>query len=291
MVAIRHLFNRIELDNEIKQIAENIEKYNLYFKDVCSSPIGKYSINNILKIVEEALNYLEIFAPVIKKWVQDYLVVHRGKLWLYYGIEKGNEQSDYWNIRETNFSELMCLWPFLFNRDDSQYKDFIIDLKAAQNEVLRQRKRQSTSNPKYKPFHPDGCSSGCSCWMLDDMDQWYTEEQEEIKASRNIFFNGALQRDFYKVALDELEGLKEQWEHWTPLSIISSKSTTEFTIQSGLTPIKIILSWIKNDFNHSQIFSMFSWSDIFINVWENIDSAGEFINCEREKLKKIVDLI
>lgn len=290
MVTIRHLFSNITLDSEITIIAENIEKYNLYFADVCSSPIGKYSINNILETVEEALNYLDIFSPIIKKWVEKYLETHRGELWLYYGIQKGNELADYWKINETDFSELISIWPFLFNRDTPDYKGFLVDLKDAQKEVLRQRKRQSTTNPNYSPFHPNGCSSGCSCWMLDDMEQWYTEEQDEIKASRNIFFNGALQRDFYKIAISELGAVKEQWEHWMP-DRPKYKPISPLQISPGLTPIKLVISWIKNDFNYSPIFSMFHWSDKFKDVWENIDLAPEFINQEREKLKKIVELI
>lgn len=286
------LFNRIEFDDvEMKKIANDFEKYNEFFKDVSNSAIGKYSINQILETVEEALNYLEIFTPVIKKWAENYLEKRRGELWLFYGISKGSHHADYWKIKDTDFSELQNTWPFLFNRDSLLYKGFIVDLRGAQREILRQRDRQSTSNPNYTPFHPDGCSSGCSCWMLDDMEQWYSEEQKEIEDSKNIFFNGKLQNDFYKAALDNLEELKEQWGKWMPDRPSHKTPDTKLITNTGQTPIKIVISWIKSDFYYSRLFSMFHWSDKFKEIWENIDSAEEFIKCEREKLKKMVDLL
>jgi hypothetical protein len=291
---ICHIFNKIIYeDNEIKIISENIEKYYLFFQDVSKSPIGKYSVNNILETVEESLNYLEIFGPVIKKWINEYLEKHRGTLWLYYGIRKGSYLSDYWKISETNTCELKSTWPFLYDRTDTAYKGFIIDLEQAQSEILRQRARQSTSNPKYTAFHPDGCSSGCSCWMLDDMEQWYKEEQEEIEESKNIFFNGGLQTDFYKVACDDLELLKEQWINWNPSKSIntSKKYTTDVQVTNGQTPIKIILDWVNQDFYYAPAFTMFHWSDVFQEVWKTIDHVDDFIKIQREKLKRVCDLL
>lgn len=286
-----YLFNRVELDEEIQKIADEFEKYNVFFKDVGDSPIGKYSINKILETVEESLNYLEIYSPIIKSWVNKYLEDHRGKLWLYYGISKGRYHADYWKIRDTDFSELSTTWPFLFNRDIPKYKDFIVDLRGAQSEIIRQRERQSTTNPNYKPFHPDGCSSGCSCWMLDDMEQWFEEERKEVEESTNIFFNGNIQNEFYQAALEDLQSLRSQWENWIPDVPISKVPNNNFSLSTGQTPIKIVLTWIKNDFYYSNIFSMFHWSDKFKDVWENIDSVETFIKCEREKLKKIIDLL
>lgn len=287
---ITYLFNKIHVDNEeIKEISGTIEKYNKYFRDVSDSAIGKYSINNILETVEEALNYLEIYGPIIKEWIGSYLEKHRGELWLYYGISRGSYLTDYWKIKETDMSELSA-WPFLFCRGDSKYNDFIVDLKGAQSEILRQRKRQNTSNPNYKPYHPDGCSSGCSCWMLDDMEQWYTEEREEMNASKNIFFNDKLQTNFYKEAIGELGGLKEQWENWVPFKS-SGGPYKKLELIPGQTPIKIVLSWIKSDFHYSRILSMFSWSDSFKEIWENIDSVDDFIKCQRGKLKEILKVI
>jgi hypothetical protein len=292
---ISYLQNKIIWDGheEIKIISETIGKYYLFFRDVSSAPIGKYSINIILETVEESLNYLEIFGPVLKKWIVEYLEKNRGTLWLFYGISKGAYLTDYWKISETRLGELKLTWPFLYNRTDPHYKGFVVDLGAAQNEVLRQRKRQDTSNPNYTPFHPDGCpSSGCSCFMLDDMEQWYNEEQAEIKASKNIFFNGKLQNDFYKAACEDLGELKAEWEKWTPENETTwKKPDTNLKNADGLTPIKIILSWIQSDFNYCWIFTMFHWSDVFKNVWENVDHIDDFIKIERDKLKKIVDLL
>lgn len=289
---VNYLFDKVIIeDEEVKKIAAEIEKYNLFFKDVASSTIGKYSINQILETVEESLNYLEIFSPLIKNWVNKYLEEHRGRLWLFYGISKGNYLTDYWKISETNFSELSSTWPFLFRRKETNYKGFIIDLRAAQSEVLRQRDRQNTSNPNYTPFHPDGCSSGCSCWMLDDMEQWYEEERAEIEESNNIFFNNNKQKEFYKIALDDIDNFKEEWQNWSPAKSTTKTFKPDLEITPGYTPIKIVLNWIKNDFHFSSIFGMFHWSDIFKDTWDNIGSVDEFIKCQREKLKKIVDLL
>ena len=49
---ISYLFNKIQIeDEEIKKISEAVEKYNLLFQDIIKSPVGKYSINNILETV------------------------------------------------------------------------------------------------------------------------------------------------------------------------------------------------------------------------------------------------
>jgi hypothetical protein len=275
---------------DIKKISDEIKKYNTFYQDVCKAPIGKYSINQILETVEESLNYLEIFSPIIKKWAEEYLEKNRGLLWLYYGVDKGTYLTEYWKQSETNRGVLKSQWPFLFNRDSPLYKGYIIDLEEAQNEILRQRERQSTSNPNYKPFHPDGCSSGCCCWMLDDMEQWYEEEQKEKTESKNIFFNNQLQKDFYPLAIQDLEELKEQWASWSPGKGTGKDYNSEIKIKPGQTPINLVLSWMKDDFNYS-LFSMFDWSDTFENVWTRIDSVPDFIKCQREKLKKIVELL
>lgn len=276
-------------NEDISKISDEIKKYKYFYQDVSESSIGKYSINQIVEMVEESLNYLEIFSPIIKKWAEEYLEKNRGILWLYYGIEKATYLTDYWKQSETNIEQLKTMWPFLFNRDDTTYKGFIIDLEDAQNEIVRQRKRQSTSNPNYEVFHPDGCS-GCSCWMLDDMEQWSREEYKEKKESRNIFFNNNLQKDFYPLAIQDIELLKEQWNSWTPTKNTSKEYNNEIKTKMGQTPISIIISWIKEDFNYS-VFSMFDWSDTFENVWKNIDSIPDFIQCQRQKLKKIVELL
>jgi hypothetical protein len=286
---IRDFINNENI-TDIKQILEEIKKYNTLYQDICKAPIGKYSINTILETVEESLNYLEIYAPVIKLWADEYLEKNRGILWLYYGIEKGTYLTEYWKQSETKIGELKSMWPFIFNRDNTSYKGFIIDLEEAQNEVLRQRKRQDTSNPNYVPFHPDGCPSRCSCWMLDDMEQWFEEELKEKKESRNIFFNSSLQKDFYPIAIQDIELLKEQWNSWTPIKQPTKTFNNEIKITIGQTPINLVLSWMKDDFNYS-VFSMFDWSDTFENVWNQIDSVQNFIHSQRQKLKKILELI
>lgn len=275
---------------DIKKISDEIKKYNSFYQDVCKAPVGKYSINQILETVEESLNYLEIFSPTIKKWTEEYLEKNRGLLWLYYGVDKGTYLTEYWKQSETNRGVLKSQWPFLFNRDSPHYKGYIIDLEEAQSEILRQRERQSTSNPNYKPFHPDGCSSGCCCWMLDDMEQWYEEEHKEKTESKNIFFNSQLQKDFYPLAIQDLEELKEQWASWIPGKGTRKDYNSEIKTKPGQTPINLVLSWMKEDFNYS-LFSMFDWSDTFENVWSRIDSVPDFIKCQREKLKKIVELL
>lgn len=286
---IKDYFNN-ETTVDIKVISEEIKKYNEFYQDVCKAPVGKYSINKILETVEESLNYLEIYTPIIKKWVEEYLENNRGILWLYYGVEKGSYLTDYWKQSETNLGSLRTIWPFLFNRDDVNYKGFIIDLEGAQSEILRQRKRQSTTNPNYKPFHPDGCGSGCSCWMLDDMEQWYNEEIKEKQESRNIFFNTQIQKDFLPLAIQDIQNFKEQWNKWVPEKGICRNYDIEIKIQQGQTPINLVLSWMKEDFHYS-LFSMFNWSDNFENVWTRIDSVENFIKLQREKLKKIVELL
>jgi hypothetical protein len=126
--------------------------------------------------------------------------------------------------------------------------------------------------------------------MLDDMEQWYDEELKEKQESRNIFFNTQLQKDFLPLAIQDLEELKEQWTTWIPKKGTSKDYEVEIKTKMGQTPINLVLSWMKEDFNYS-LFSMFDWSDTFENVWKRIDSVENFIKCEREKLKKIVDLL
>jgi hypothetical protein len=279
-------------DDNIKKIGENIKQYNNFFKDISVAPIGKYTINQILEIVEESLNYLEINYSELKKWAENYLDKNRGELWLYYGISKGNYLTDYWKIRETNFSELSSIWPFLYGRKNPKYKNFIVDLEEAQDEVLRQRDRQNTSNPNYVQFHPGGCpSGGCCCWMLDDMEQWYEEEKKEIDASHNVFFNNDIQKEFYNIALNEINDYKNQWENWVPDKKPGISPKEELKQTPGQTLINIVITWIKYDFYYSSIYSMFEFSDVFVNVWNNIDSIENFIKCERKKLKEIVELL
>jgi hypothetical protein len=285
-----YTYHTIKDKNEvINKIANIFEEYRKYFDDVANSPAGKYSIPAILEKVEESLNYLEIFTPMLEVWIKDYFEKNRGQLWLLYGLEKGEYFADYWKQKETNMESLQNIWPFLFKA--KEYKGFEVDLEGAQREIVRQRKRQSTTNPRYKSYHPDGCPSNCCCWMLDDMEQWYTEEQEEIKASRNIYFNTRLQEDFYQCVLPDLGELKEQWATWIPDRGDVKLYDTKIIIKQGQTPIKILLDWIKKDFYYSSIIGMFDWSCNFSRVWNNINNIEPFIKCQREKLKTIISMI
>lgn len=287
---IMYLYYKVDLESDvIKKIIKIIKEYNTYFQDIAKSPIGKHSIDNILETVDEALNYLEIFTPILRNWLNIYLEKHRGKLWLYYGLKKGTYLTDYWKQGETNMDVLQKQWPFLFIK--REYKGFDIDLKGAQNEILRQRNRQNTTNPNYTPFHSDGCPGGCSCWMLDDMEQWYSEERAEIEASNNIFFNTKLQEEFYTLVLNDLDELKEQWSTWIPDRTTIKVYDNTLPINHGETHIKLITELIKCDFYYSSIFGMFNYSDIFTDIWNTIDVIEPFIKCQREKLKTIISLL
>jgi hypothetical protein len=282
--------NIIKTDN-MKNIKDNVEKYRKFYEDVINAPIGKYYINQILETVEESLNYLETVHNDINIFVNEYLEENRGRLWLYYGISKSKYLTDYWNQSKTNWELIQKTWPFLYNRSEHIYRDFIIDLQEAQREIRRQHERQSTTNPNFTPFHPDGCPGSCSCWMLDDLEQWYDEEQTEIKNSQNIFFNTSLQSDFYSIAISELGELEGQWKNWIPEKGSRKIYSTEVKTIMGQTPINLVISWIKQDYNYSSLFSMFYCSDTFITLWNNIDSIEEFIICQREKLKTIREVL
>jgi hypothetical protein len=278
-------------DEEIRKIAAAIKTYHRTFKDMAECQIGKYTINQMLELAEEGLNYLEVFTPSLSEWAEKYLTEHRGEIWLYDGIKQGNYYAEYWKIDKTNLPELQGIWPFLYAREVSSYKGFVIDLEDAQHETIRQRDRGNTSNPKYKPFHPDGCPSrGCSCWMLDDMEQWYEEEQAEIRSSKNVFFNKDIQDEFYNAALEDLELLRPQWDTYRPKRDASKNYENEAKNIDGLTPVHIIRTWLKDMFIYSP-FAMFDWSENFHEVWNNIDSVSSFISSQRKRLKTILDLL
>jgi hypothetical protein len=279
-------------DPEIKKIADTIQAYHAAFKNMAESPIGKYTVTQILEHVEEGLNYIEMYTPTLVNWAETYLSANRSKLWLYDGIRAGTKLVDYWKISKTNLPMLKRTWPFLYDRTEPKYKHFSIDLAAAQYEVFRQRERDTTHNPNYTPFHSEGCpSSGCCCWMLDDMEQWREEEQSEVKASDNIFFNSDLQSDFYKIVCDEeLDRLQPQWEQYQPERPPAKTYEVEFKDITGQTPIYIIRSWLKNDFIYS-VFGMFDWNAKFHEVWETVESINDFVAAQRQKLKTILELI
>jgi hypothetical protein len=278
-------------NTEVKNIADVIQTYHKTFKDMAESPVGKYTVNQILESIEEGLNYIEMYTSTLAIWAEEYLAAHRGELWLYDGIREGTKLVDYWKVNKTNLPMLKKVWPFLYDRVENKYKNFVVDLSGAQYEVVRQRERDKTSNPKYTPFHPGGCpSSGCSCWMLDDMEQWQEEERAEIKASNNIFFNPDIQEDFYRAACEELESLSPQWEQYEPRKGPTKVYDAELKDITGLTPIYIIRSWLKNDFIYSP-FDMFNWSAKFHEVWGILDSIDNFMSSQRGKLKTILELL
>lgn len=278
-----------ELTDDILQIKNSLSEHYKLIKDICNSDIGKYTPHRICEIVEDLLNFLETNYTPLKKWTNEYLEAHRGELWLYYGIQEANKTFDHWE-KPKSFNDLQITWPFLFGRDETEYKGFVIDLLGAKQELARQKKRQETPNPNYTPFHPDGCSKGCSCWMLDDMEQWYTEERQEIEASKNIFFNVKLQLDFFKTAKEDLDSLRDQWATWQPDTPKKELKVDTSEPQQGITIIKLVLSWVKKDINYWSILDMFYFSGCFEGVWENIDLIPEFVRTQREKLKKMRDL-
>lgn len=283
---------RIDFDNRLKEIEKEFHKYTKLFNDIITSAIGKYSIDTLIQIIYDFLHFLEKSKPIIKEWVIKYFKDNRGKLWLYYGISKGNYLTDYWKMKETNFIELSNQWSFLFNRSCSEYKGYVIDLKEAQDTIISQRKRQDTINPNYEPFHPNGCTiNNCCCFMLDDMEQWYDEEQKELKVSKNIFLNKDLQDEFFKIASNDLNELKHEWIIWEPEKDNNNIYISKFKIKDGLTPIKILINWIKEDFYYSPIVNMFTTYDYFNSIWNTINDVDTFIFCKKEKLKEISQLI
>lgn len=280
----------IELDDNIKPIKDKFNKYEILFREISNSQIGKYTPQQYFTIVEEFLDFLENNFEIIKKWSEDYLEKNRSKLWLNYGLDTGNNYCDYWEIGKENLEDLKQMWPFLFDRSEPNYNRFIIDLKEAQNEVLRQRTRQSTTNPNYIPFHSKGCCNSCSCWMLDDLEQWKKEEQDEKKSSKNIFFNISLQKDFFKIAQDDLLNLKDEWVNWIPPKPEITKYSNEIPLKIGETPITIIYNWFKKDFQYLGFCWMFN-NNAFDNVWDTVDLIPGFVNSQREKLKKLHELL
>jgi hypothetical protein len=280
----------VEPNDRFNEIKKEISNYEKIFNDISQSQIGKYTPHRIIEIVEEFIIFLENNYDFLKNWTNTFLNINRDKLWLCYGIDAGRNYSEYWEIGKENYSDLAKTWKFLFNRSDKNYKGFIIDLKDAQNEVIRQRKRQNTTNPNFIPFHPEGCS-GCSCWMLDDMEQWYTEEQKEINESKNIFFNSKLQKDFFNIAQNDLENLKDEWINWIPNKSKKHEYSNILEIKPGQTIINIVYNWIKKDFQHLILIWMFTYIDCFNHIWDNIDSIPDFIECQKEKLKKLRDLL
>ena len=96
--------------------------------------------------------------------------------------------------------------------------------------------------------------------MLDDMEQWFEEERKEVEESTNIFFNGNIQNEFYQAALEDLVSLRSQWENWIPDIPVSKVPNNNFSLSTGQTPIKIVLTWIK------MIFIILIYFQCFIGV-------------------------
>jgi hypothetical protein len=256
-----------EIHRIVSQFNENYE----FFRDVY-----EFTIPQILQKVEETLNFLEKAGPVLQTWIQQVLEENRGAIWLSYGLDS-----------KAPFDDRKRIWPFLYNRENPQYCDFIVDWKGAQDEFARQEARRSTHNPAYTPFHPNGCSQNCCCWMLD-CDEWEAEERQEQEVSRNIFFNTALQRDFYKQALKDLESVRSQWFAWMPPVPFQNRQVNPVAMQQ--TPLQIVRAWIRSDFSTSYIVGMFRFGTTFKRIWTQVGEIDWFVATQREKLRTVPSL-
>lgn len=275
--------------NTIEDIAQRIHEKADILKNAPSAPMGAYSVHQLLDTIRTCLDDLEQFAPAIRQWAHHYLDQHRDTLWLHEGFMASH--------RDVLTSELIKTWPNLYAPSNREYKGFILDRSEAQREKRRQRERQDTPNPAYIPFHPDGCPSGCCCWMLDSMEQWYEEEQQEQEASKNIFFNSSLLWKCHDAMVEDLPSLQPLWSSWEPKKCKPSTYSTDLPeIALGKTKLQAALAWIQNDFYYSSILSMFSrqrWYRIkevdvcFSDVWENMDEIESFVKWGRIRLEQL----
>jgi hypothetical protein len=273
----------------IEAIAQRIHEKADILKNASAAPMGTYSSQHLLTLIRTCLDDLEESAPAIRQWVNSYLDQHRATLWLHDGFMASH--------RDILTSELAKTWPNLYAPTNREYKGFILDRNDAQREKRRQRERQDTPNPAYVPFHPDGCPSGCCCWMLDSMEQWYEEEQKEQEASKNIFFNSSLLWKCHDAMLEDLPSLRHLWSTWEP-SKRKPSSYTNKPIESsiGKTKLQVTLSWFQTNFRYCRVLDMFSrlrWSGskeidtCFSDVWENMDEIEPFVQWRRSCLQQI----
>jgi len=272
-------------DEGIREIAEKVEDYNDLWEDASSAPLGSYSPHAILTNAEEGINYMESVLPRIRDWAYQYLEAHRGELWLRHGLF---HPYMYHNTSYTQ-EERRDIWPFLYRRNNPEYKGFILDEEEADRENKRQKERRFTHNPR--TVHT--CRGGLICFICDD-GNWQEEDNEERNASRNIFFNTSLQHDFYKAVLPDLENLKEQWATWRPkrcatTRVVSPKTSRPDT--AGKTKSQVAHWWVKEDLHYSGLFTIFRYGDVFDSVWENMNILDDTIQCLRTRLALIRSIL
>jgi hypothetical protein len=269
-------------DTPIHMIASHIRTHQQLLEDMSQAPMGKYSVTHIFQAVRSSLNDLEYYASSIREWANQYVQENRATLWLEEGLYPRYTYS---------YQEKITIWPWIYQHPQREYHGLILDEEEAEREMERQKERQNTPNPNYQPFHPDGCPSGCSCWMLDDMEQWYSEDLAEQHASNNIFFNTSLKRTCQQYMLLELDQVKEQWEHWEP----NKKQTTNHFSKKvpdtyGKTALQVVVWWMKEDYRYQSTIRMFEGmrrgdvSYCFWDVWNNMDHIESMVKQGRERL-------
>jgi len=287
--------NAEDLHKTARIIGQQVKGYHDLCRYMFSAPSnqysasGRYPVERILLELEQYVNYLEKVTPIIQQWTRVYLEENRGKLWLDTGLCQRVDAPH---------AELAKTWPFLYGQPRLDYKGFIIDREEARQEKERIEKRRDTPNPNYKPtlynVH----------WFEDETDenQWYEEEREEERASKNLHVNYRIRDLLYEAMLPELEGLKDQWATWVPeKSLYWSRAADPSLppipsdLPPGKTRLEVAFKWLDSHFDYSIMYGFCTkdsneekeYDYLFNSTWSIAEHLDKIIANRREKLRMV----
>jgi hypothetical protein len=269
----------------MKNIAQQCKGYRDLWDYIGKTTTPRYSPEQTIAEVERYLAYLARIGPTLQRWATAYLDKNRGAIWLEQGLGQYN--------KNTSLEELQKTWPWLYDRTPLQYHEFLLDRDAATQEKERQYARRNTKNPNYVPS-PYG-------WLEDeeDVNEWYKEEEEERKASRNIFFNYEAREPCYEAMLPEIESVREQWEIWEPPKDPYYPPKESLPDPVGKTRAEYVMEWVRRHYYFHNSFPIYydtadkhrCHSRAFHITWGIVDRIDERIAYHQEQLQQVKEAL
>jgi hypothetical protein len=262
---------------EIQDVVSHIQSLTNKIGEMTRQNIGYYSVEDILKVVEELCACIQESAPNIKGWCKEFFRENQQALWLLRGLNIGlNGMSKY---KRYNFSNQHRIKSF-HDEFIENYKDIFFNTIMKtwngyelyfpnSHEFIEKTKNEIANCPEVLEVH---ANRECvyyhmfdECELCETRDRLKADMLEEArKKSRNIFVNDSLMFPFFQewmASSDKGESLKYLWGAWIPIPILHTdyysdlvltsledtikliKEESERYFKPGITPIVLVREW------------------------------------------------
>jgi hypothetical protein len=240
----------------VQNVVNHIQSLTNKIGEMTRRDIGYYSVEDILKVVEELCRCIQESAPEIKGWCKEFFRDNQHALWLVRGLNLGlNGMSKYKRYNYSNEHRIKSFHDeftenyrdIFFNPNMKTWNGYDIYFPNS-HEFIEKTKHEIANSPEVLEVH---ANHECVYYhMFDDCDLCETRDrlkedmlEEARKQSKNIFVNDSLMFPFFNDLIsnpDMIQSLKYLWGQWIPIPILHTDYYSDLVLTSLVDTIKLI---------------------------------------------------